>query len=442
MLGRLAPGATRAAAQSELDAAMRELAVAFPQTNTGMRAEILSFWEAPRGPQRLLAASLAILQAITLLLLLAVCGNTANLVLARASTRRQEMAVRLALGAKPWHIGRLLLTESVLLALCGGLVGAALALWGTNALSAVPPMRVRGIPISPSDNRRWDRSRGRHPARARMRVPLWSGACPSALARRSATTPPRIDHAIQGGLRTCDGGRGRPCRRRPPRRRHVLQKLPGNAQHGSGIHARRRPACRLRSVRPATRRRIDTPVRQPVADQAERAAQPSAAPRLRRRYPLDIHGLPVRFISVEGRPRNDNAPDRALAMTVTPGYFAVMGIPLLSGTDFADLDDRTAPPQVVVNEELVRRFLDHREPLGRRVEARGRSFVIAGVARNAFYNAFGEPPTPIVYFSYRDQPSAIGEVHLRPRVGSETALAPDIRRVVSELDPNSPSCPR
>ena len=154
--------------------------------------------------------------------------------------------------------------------------------------------------------------------------------------------------------------------------------------------------------------------------------------------PLDIHGLPVRFFSVEGRPRNDNAPDRALAMTVTPGYFAVMGMPLLSGTDFADLDDRAAPPQVVVNEELVRRFLDRREPLGRRVEARGRSFVIAGVVRNSLYNAFGEPPTPIVYFSYRDRPSAIGEIHLRPRAGSETALAPDVRRVVSELDPELP----
>ena len=72
------------------------------------------------------------------------------------------------------------------------------------------------------------------------------------------------------------------------------------------------------------------------------------------------------------------------------------------------------------------------------MEARGRSFVIAGVARNSLYNAFGEPPTPIVYFSYRDQPSAIGEVHLRPRAGSETALAPDVRRVVSELDPELP----
>ena len=120
MLGRLAPGASSCSAHNRSwTRRMRELAVAFPQTNTGMRAEMLSFWEAPRGPQRLLAASLAILQAITLLLLLAVCGNTANLVLARASARRQEMAVRLALGAKPWHVGRLLLTESVLLALCG-----------------------------------------------------------------------------------------------------------------------------------------------------------------------------------------------------------------------------------------------------------------------------------------------------------------------------------
>ncbi len=243
--------------RTELDAAMRELAVAFPQTNTGMRAEILSFWEAPRGPQRLLAASLVILQAITLLLLLAVCGNTANLVLARASTRRQEMAVRLALGAKPWHIGRLLLTESVLLALCGGFVGAALALWGTNALSAVPPMRVRGIPISLLTTVDGTGSGGRHPARARMRDAslVWclrfssSRVDPQQL-RLGSSTPSR-----RRSTKPVDGGRGRPCRRRPPRRRLVLQKLHGNARHGSGIHARRRPARRLRSVRPATSRR-------------------------------------------------------------------------------------------------------------------------------------------------------------------------------------------
>ena len=65
-------------------------------------------------------------------------------------------------------------------------------------------------------------------------------------------------------------------------------------------------------------------------------------------------------------------------------------------------------------------------------------YVIAGVVRNSLYNAFGEPPTPIIYFSYRDSPSARGEIHLRTRAGAETALAPEVRRVVRELDPELP----
>ena len=80
---------------------MRELARAYPETNATLRAEVLPFWQAPRGPQRMLATTLAILQGIMLVLLLAVCGNTANLVLARASTRQREIGVRLALGAGP-----------------------------------------------------------------------------------------------------------------------------------------------------------------------------------------------------------------------------------------------------------------------------------------------------------------------------------------------------
>ena len=86
----------------------------------------------------------AVLQAIMLLLLLAVCGNTANLVLARASARQREMGVRLALGAAPWRVVSLLLTENVVLASLGAALGAAIAVWGTQALRIVP---LSGLPI-------------------------------------------------------------------------------------------------------------------------------------------------------------------------------------------------------------------------------------------------------------------------------------------------------
>jgi predicted permease len=154
--------------------------------------------------------------------------------------------------------------------------------------------------------------------------------------------------------------------------------------------------------------------------------------------PLDIHGLPSRVFTLEGHAREDDGLDEALTNTVTPGYFAVMGLPILAGRDFADLRDTAAPRQVVVNEEFVRRFGGGGDVLGRRVTARGGQYTIAGVVRNSLYNAFGEPPTPILYFSYRDRPFASGEVHLRAAPGTETAVTADLRRVVREIDPDLP----
>ena len=147
LLGRLAPGVTRARAQVEVDAAMRDLARMYPRTNTSVRADLLSYSQAPRGPQRFLEISLAVLQSLTMLLLLAMCGNTANLVLARASARQREIGVRLALGAPRWRIARLLIVENIMLSGAGALLGAAIGFWGTEAFGAIPLIRVRGIPI-------------------------------------------------------------------------------------------------------------------------------------------------------------------------------------------------------------------------------------------------------------------------------------------------------
>jgi predicted permease len=154
--------------------------------------------------------------------------------------------------------------------------------------------------------------------------------------------------------------------------------------------------------------------------------------------PLDIHGLPLRAFVLEGRARSDAAPDTALTNVVTPGYFVTMGIPLRAGTDFADLTDAATAPQAIINEEFARRYLEGGEPIGRRLQVRDRSYVITGVARNSLYNSFGEPPTPIIYFSYRDRPAPLGEIHLRAREGAELLLAPEVERVVRQLDPTLP----
>ena len=138
VLGSLPPSNTPAQAQAELDQAMRELARTYPETNAKMAGEVMPFWQAPRGPQRMLGSALLMLQGLMLLLLLAVCGNTANLMLARASARQREVGVRLALGAGPWRVASLLLTENLMLALLGAALGAAIAVWATEAMRAVP----------------------------------------------------------------------------------------------------------------------------------------------------------------------------------------------------------------------------------------------------------------------------------------------------------------
>ena len=150
--------------------------------------------------------------------------------------------------------------------------------------------------------------------------------------------------------------------------------------------------------------------------------------------PLDIHGLPARGFSVEGRARTDGARDRTLSNVVTPGYFKAMGIPIVAGSDFADLRDTVMPRQAVVNQEFVRRYIENREPLGRQVTVSDQPYVIVGVVRDSLYESFSEAPTPIVYMSYRDRPSRAGEIHLRTRLGDESMLAPLVRRTVRDVD--------
>jgi len=437
LIGMLRPGATREGAQAEFSAAMAQLARDYPEANAGVGGEILPFWDSPRGPQRLLISGLAILQGVMLLLLLAVCGNTANLMLARGSTRQHEMAVRVALGAGRWRIVSLVLSENMLLALLGASLAAAIAVWGTTALRVAPMI-------------------GAFPILFQTRVDeltlafamLLGAACGLIFSAAPAIHLARLDP--QDGLRSNSNT--------PPRSR--ARKVLMGVEVGLAMVVLIAAALFLQSFRSARQTdprfrpegvllaAYDLSGRNP-SEASEREFTARLLERLRSlpdveaaaiatNVPLDLHGIPARPFTVQGRVRTEAGQDRAISNTVTPGYFKVMAIPLLEGNDFAEMRDKVAPAQAIVNEEFVRRYLNGADAIGRRLQTRAGSFTIIGVARDSVYNAFGEPAQPAIYFSYRDRPQVQGEIHLRTRGGNETALTSEARAVLRDLDPMLP----
>jgi predicted permease len=437
VMGRLARGATPAQAQAELDGVARDLARTYPASNGTMTAAILTYWEAARGPQKMIAGALAALQGIMLLVLVAVCANTANLMLARASTRHREVGVRIALGAGRLRIMTALLSENVLLAACGGVLGVLLAVWGTNAVRAVPFI-------------------GTFPIRFQTHVDalgLAVGALLALVCGVLVGLAPALQLAgvdAQQAFRSASRGGSRSSLRSALMAAEVALALMVLLVAGlffrSLIETReiatgfRRSGVLLASYDLSGRSPSDAVAR----DFADRLLQrlhslPGArAAAIATQVPLDIHGLPLRPFVIEGRARPDGQPDRALSNTVTHGYFETMGIPIVQGSDFAEVSAEGQRPQVIVNEEFVGRFLGGSEPVGRTVQNRDRAYVICGVVRNSLYESFDESPTPIVYFSFRDRPAWSGEIHLQVADGSETPLAAELRRAVRDVDPALP----
>jgi len=437
VMGRPRAGVSQARIDADAVAAMRELAAAYPETNGNLTAEVLSFWRALRGPQRFLVSAVGFLQVVMLLLLLAVCGNTANLVLARATVRRREVGIRLALGARPARILRLLLIENVVLGILGAGLGTVLAVWGTQALLVLP--MTSGLPIRFQTG--VDAMTLGFSALLGIASGLLFGAVPSL--QLSRLDPQR---ALRAGDR---GGRQTFLHRALMGIQVALALL---VLVAAGLFYR--SLDETRDIDPGFRAdgvllaAYDLSGRSPTADTSLRFASrlvdelrampgvESAA--IAASVPLDIHGLPTRSFRVDGHARDDGQPDRAASNTVTAGYFAAMGIPIVAGRDFAELNDPAAPPQAIVNQAFLQQFVASAEPLGRRVQAGNRTYVIVGVVKTTVSNSFGEAPTPAIYFSYRDRPAQSGEIHLRLRGATEAAATAGVRRIVRGMDPTLP----
>ena len=433
MMGGLKSGRTVSRAQTELDAAMRELATSHPASNASVRGEILRYWQAPRGAPRFLFGALAALQGFTLLVLIAVCANAANLLLARATARRREIGVRLAIGARPWQVMRLMLTESVVLGMLAAVVGTFLAVWGSTALRAVP--LPGGLPFKLQT----DLDVGG------LAFTLFLGlACSVAFGLVPAVQSARTDSQLALRASSPLSGRNR-------MRRVLVASQVGFALLVlviAGLLLRSFLETRtadmgfkqegvLLAAYDLTGSGYDGATGLSVIDELlgkVRAMPGVEAAAIANWIPLDFHGMPQTEFQLTGRVRTDGGHDRALTFNVTPGYFETMGIPLVEGRDFDPLTDTAHGPQVLVNEAFVRRYIGDGTALGRQLERRNRKYEIIGVVRDSLYETFGEPRKPLMYFSYRERFATYGQFHVRVR-GAESALVPNLQRIIREVSP-------
>ncbi|HWB15861.1 MAG TPA: ABC transporter permease [Vicinamibacterales bacterium] len=436
VFGRLRTTTSQVAAQQDLDRAMHELAVAYPRTNRTIRAELMPFTNPPRGPLRMVNSALAFLQGLMLLVLVAVCSNVASLVVAKVSARQREFGIRLALGASRTRTARLVLAEAGVLALGGTVGGVLLALWG------VATLQVGQLAIA-------------IPVRFQTDVDAW-GLTVAAIAGVFATlliaSAPiwfllrlQPHHLVRQGGRDAKRGTGR----------QTLMGLQvalaslvlataalfvGRFQETRDIDPGFKTDGVLLAAYDLTGRGMDASRNRTFAARAldaVRAMPGVTAAALATSVPLDIHGLPSRSFTIDGRARADGESDRALANTVSDGYLAAMGITLLQGRDFSPLDDG-GPAEAIVNQAFVDRYLPGEVVLGRRLQSGGVTYTIIGVATTTVSDAFGETPAPLVLYGFGARPGSSAEIHLRTTPGMEAGMSSSLQRVFRALDPTVP----
>jgi putative ABC transport system permease protein len=443
VVGRLRDGATLDGARQEVATIAARLAQAYPADNEGVGGTVISLHEATVGASR--RALLVLLGAVGLVLLVA-CVNVANLLLARIAARETELAVRTALGAGRGRLVRQLLTESLLLAVLGGIAGLALAALLVDALVALQP---QGVPRLAEVS--VNRSVIGFAAMLSLVTTVLFGAFPALQTSRRATA-----QALRQGSRgILTGGRG------GLRSGLVIGQIALAMVLLAGSSLLVRSFARLRSVDPGFRTEgaLAFRVSLPESAYADDARMLSFHDDLQRRLAAlpgvrsvgAVAGLPLSgnhfniSFAVEGRPALPPAQQPSLEVRIaTPGYFRTIGIPLRRGRSFTDSDGPEAPQVVVLSESAVRRFFPDEEPVGKTIRlglgrGRGRKAggEVVGVVGDVKELGLAAESPPEVYLPYAQFPIQSMDVVLRTDVPPRS-LAAVAERVVHGLDAELP----
>ena len=449
MIGRLKPGVSMEQAQAGISTLASQLEKAYPNENEGRVATLFPVSKIdPRGYTPLVTAA-ALLMSVVAMVLLIACANVANLLLARASARRKEVAVRLAMGASRLRLVRQLLTESVLLALLGGAAGLLIAVWTIELLKATPPpVGVFSFNLDFSIDARvlW------FTFALSVLTGIIFGLAPALQSSRTDLLPLLKDESHSSVQ---------------SRRRFTMRNLLVVAQValslvlliGAGLFLR--SLWRIQNTRPGfdadkvltaslninllryTTQQGRDFYRQAVERVAGLPGVESVS--LARVVPIS-GGMRTTSFIIEGqdeqeidrrRVDGDDGLQVTGANVVGANYFQTMGVSLLRGRDFAETDDRNAPRVVIINESFARRYFAGQDPLGKRLRFGNPWSEIVGVARDSKYRALDEASRPFVYQPLAQNHETGMTLHVRA-AGDPLSVAAAVRREVNSIEKNLP----
>ncbi len=441
--GRLKPGVTIQQAQANVTTIADGLAREYPTDNQGRSFNLVPLTEATIAPafRGNLVTAGGLLTVIVGVVLLIACANVANLLLARASARRQEIAVRLSLGAGRGRLIRQLLIESLVLGGLSGVLGLLLALWTRPALQAMrPPFLPENALSLPFDGAVLAFTAG-----IAMLTALVFGLVPALQFSRPELVTELKDRSSQ------PSGAGR---RINTRNALVVAQIALSmvALIGAGLFLR--SLNQARAIDPgfdadrvavlsfdlaSQGMTLDAALirQREILDRAralggvERAGYASTTP-------LGAFGF-SRSVFLEGQDASDPKNGRLIQVSsISDGYLATLGVPILRGRDVAATDTDATPQVVVINEAMARQLWPDQEAVGKRFRffREQQLTEVVGVARDSKYNFIGEPPTPFMYRPWRQDAQTGATLTLRS--DAPEAVLGTVRGVVQQMHPSMP----
>ncbi|MBZ5596090.1 MAG: ABC transporter permease [Acidobacteriia bacterium] len=435
---RLKPGVTPEQAQAEVSAVAKRLETDYPETNRGRAIKLFPLWQTPFNNAGTLLPTLSIALAVVVFVLLIACANVSNLLLVRAFGRRHEMTVRLAVGAGRGRLLRQLLTEGLILsclAAAGGLVAAS---WCRNLLVLLLPARG-GATMNLPGQLDW------------RVLALSAGVCLIStllfgLVPAFQTSKIDLSSALKADSAGVVGGR----RRALVRSSLVVAQVSLSflLLVGGGLVLRSLHALQNTSPGFSTGRVLTTWVDTVSAGYdapRTRNFQDELIDRLQalggvesavfaRITPFGYRGYSSAPIAVDGYETVPGEQPTVEYNEVGPAYLATMGIPLVSGREFTRADDETALPVAIVNEAMAAQYWRGQDPVGRRLQVKGRWMDVVGVAKVSKYRNLRETPRPFFYVPMRQNSLGSG-LHIRTSLGPQ-AMTKALAREVHTLDAN------